>query len=93
MESSREKSFELESESKRLITDSYVRPGLRAIPMTSRVMAKNVLVLSMGFVFLFTAFDAIVNLQTSLNKEDGVGAWSVMAIYTGMMVSSMFMPK
>ncbi|KAK7500311.1 hypothetical protein BaRGS_00008534 [Batillaria attramentaria] len=70
-----------------------VTSELREIPMTKRQMFKNVLVLSLGFLFLFTAYQSMANLQTSLNKEDGVGAWSLSAIYVALIVSSMFLPK
>ncbi|KAK7500310.1 hypothetical protein BaRGS_00008533 [Batillaria attramentaria] len=65
----------------------------REIPMTKRQILKNVLVLSFGFMFLFTAYQSMANLQTSLNKEDGVGAWSLSAIYAALIVSCMFLPK
>lgn len=68
-------------------------PGPGDIPMTKRQILKNVLVLSFGFMFLFTAFQSMANLQTSLNKEDGVGAWSLSAIYAALIVSCMFLPK
>lgn len=66
---------------------------LRDIPMSRFKIFKNVLVLSFGFMFLFTAFQSMANLQTSLNKEDGVGAWSLSAIYAALIVSCMFLPK
>ncbi|XP_070201072.1 protein unc-93 homolog A-like isoform X2 [Littorina saxatilis] len=54
---------------------------------------KNVFVVSAGFLFLFTAFQSMANLQTSLNKEDGVGTYSLSAIYGGLIVSCAFLPK
>ncbi|KAL8590614.1 hypothetical protein ACOMHN_011050 [Nucella lapillus] len=54
---------------------------------------KNVVVVSVGFLFVFTSFQAISNLQTSLNKEDGVGAYSLSAIYAALILSCVFLPK
>ena len=58
-----------------------------------RQIFKNVLVVSFGFLFLFTAFQSMANLQTSLNKEDGVGAYSLSAVYAALIVSCIFLPK
>ncbi|KAK6981925.1 protein unc-93 A, partial [Biomphalaria glabrata] len=61
--------------------------------MTVKVILKNVFVVSLAFTFLFTAFNSMANLQTSLNKEDGVGAWSMSTIYVSLIVSCMFLPN
>ncbi|BFZ19852.1 hypothetical protein BsWGS_22891 [Bradybaena similaris] len=61
--------------------------------MSKRTILKNVFVVSLGFTFLFTAFSSMANLQTSLNKEEGVGAWSMSAIYVTMISSCMFLPN
>ena len=53
---------------------------------------KNFVVLSCGWVFVFTAFNAITNLQTSLNREDGVGVDSLTTIYSVQILSSLFLP-
>ncbi|KAK7109183.1 UNC93-like protein [Littorina saxatilis] len=63
------------------------------IPMTKLRIYKNVVVMSTGFLFLFTAFQSMANLQTSLNKEDGVGAYSLSSIYLALIVSCIFLPK
>ncbi|XP_012939457.2 protein unc-93 homolog A [Aplysia californica] len=60
--------------------------------MNKRQILKNVFVVSLGFTFLFTAFSAMSNLQTSLNKEEGVGAWSLSTVYVALIVSCMFLP-
>jgi hypothetical protein len=54
---------------------------------------KNVFVVSLGFLFLFTSFQSLANLQTSLNKEEGVGAYSLAAIYAALIFSCIFLPK
>ena len=62
-----------------------------APPFAKPQILKNVIVLSLGWAFLFTAFNAVANLQTSLNQEDGVGVKSLTTIYVGMIASSMFL--
>ena len=57
-----------------------------------RQILKNVFVISIGFTFLFTAFHAVANLQTSLNREGGVGVNSLATMYIAMIVSSLFLP-
>ncbi|KAM7395997.1 hypothetical protein PAMA_007329 [Pampus argenteus] len=53
---------------------------------------KNVLVVSLGFLFLFTAYGGLQSLQSSLNAEDGMGVASLSVIYASIIISSMFLP-
>ncbi|XP_044531416.1 protein unc-93 homolog A-like [Gracilinanus agilis] len=53
---------------------------------------KNVLVVSFGFLLLFTAYGALQNLQSSLNTEAGLGVATLSVIYASVIVSSMFLP-
>uniref|UniRef100_A0A8C3GBC3 Protein unc-93 homolog A n=2 Tax=Cyclopterus lumpus TaxID=8103 RepID=A0A8C3GBC3_CYCLU len=53
---------------------------------------KNVLVVSVGFLFLFTAYGGLQSLQSSLNAEQGMGVASLSVIYASIIVSSMFLP-
>ncbi|KAM9798243.1 protein unc-93 homolog A [Neosynchiropus ocellatus] len=53
---------------------------------------KNVLVVSLGFLFLFTAFGGLQSLQSSLNTEQGMGVASLSVIYASMNLSAMFLP-
>ena len=53
---------------------------------------KNLLVLCLAFLFQFTAFGAIGNLQSSLNTEANVGVNSLSIIYACLVVSSIFLP-
>ncbi|KAK3761070.1 hypothetical protein RRG08_022474 [Elysia crispata] len=61
--------------------------------MTKGQILKNVFITCVAFTFLFTAFNSMANLQTSLNKEKGVGAWSMATIYISLILSCMFLPK
>ncbi|XP_078130655.1 protein unc-93 homolog A [Sander vitreus] len=53
---------------------------------------KNVLVVSIGFLSLFTAYGGLQSLQSSLNAEQGMGVVSLSIIYASIIISSMFLP-
>ncbi|XP_031178285.1 protein unc-93 homolog A [Sander lucioperca] len=53
---------------------------------------KNVLVVSLGFLSLFTAYGGLQSLQSSLNAEQGMGVASLSVIYASIIISSMFLP-
>ncbi|XP_061756869.1 protein unc-93 homolog A isoform X3 [Nerophis ophidion] len=53
---------------------------------------KNVLVVSLGFLSLFTAYGGLQSLQSSLNAEEGMGVTSLSVIYASIIISSMFLP-
>ncbi|XP_061609790.1 protein unc-93 homolog A [Phyllopteryx taeniolatus] len=53
---------------------------------------KNVLVVSLGFLSLFTAYGGLQSLQSSLNAEEGMGVASLSVIYASIILSSMFLP-
>ncbi len=57
-----------------------------------RKILKNLVIVSCAFMFLFTAFQSLQNLQSSLNKDDGLGLVSLSVIYGALIVSCMFMP-
>uniref|UniRef100_A0A4W3HTQ8 Protein unc-93 homolog A n=1 Tax=Callorhinchus milii TaxID=7868 RepID=A0A4W3HTQ8_CALMI len=54
---------------------------------------KNVLVVSLGFFLLFTAFGGLQNIQSSLNSDDGLGVASLGVIYGALIFSSLFVPS
>ncbi|XP_020492728.1 protein unc-93 homolog A [Labrus bergylta] len=53
---------------------------------------KNVLVVSLGFLSLFTAYGGLQGLQSSLNAEQGMGVASLSVVYASIIISSMFLP-
>jgi len=55
-------------------------------------ITKNMLVVSSGFLFLFTAFQSLQNLQSSLNPDKGLGLASLSVIYAALILSCMFVP-
>ncbi|KAK2531461.1 hypothetical protein Q9233_005713 [Columba guinea] len=60
---------------------------------------KNVLVISFGFLLLFTAYGGLQSLQplflstqSSLHSAEGLGVASLSVIYAALILSSMFLP-
>ena len=50
------------------------------------------LVICTGFLFLFTAFQSLQALQTSLFIGSDIGPYSLAVIYGGLVLSSFFIP-
>ncbi|XP_041064955.1 protein unc-93 homolog A [Carcharodon carcharias] len=53
---------------------------------------KNILIVSFGFLLLFTAFGGLQSIQSSLNSDRGLGLASLSVIYAALILSSMFLP-
>ncbi|KAK1170739.1 hypothetical protein AOXY_G7665 [Acipenser oxyrinchus oxyrinchus] len=53
---------------------------------------KNILIVSFGFLLLFTAYGGLQSLQSSLNADQGLGTASLSVIYGAIILSSMFLP-
>ncbi|GBL76423.1 Protein unc-93 A [Araneus ventricosus] len=58
----------------------------------SRVI-KNLVVISSTFLMLFTAYDGLSMLQSTMNKEHNIGTISQAVVYGGFCISSMLLPK
>lgn len=61
-------------------------------PISKLRIIKNALVLSFGFLCLFTSFQALMNLQSTLNQEGDVGLISTAVIYAALILSCLFLP-
>ncbi|XP_002737723.1 protein unc-93 homolog A-like [Saccoglossus kowalevskii] len=53
---------------------------------------KNLLALSVAFTFNFTAFSSLQNLESSLNRDEGLGLASLSVIYGSLIVSCLIAP-
>ena len=56
------------------------------------VVYKNLLLIGLSWLFLFTAYSSISNLQSSLNNVDGLGTASLSTIYAALILSCLFLP-
>lgn len=66
---------------------------LQDIPMSKFQILKNVVAVSFGFLFLFTSFQSLTNLQSTLNKDEGIGTGGLSIIYGALVISCMFVPS
>ncbi|XP_059032511.1 protein unc-93 homolog A isoform X1 [Mustela lutreola] len=53
---------------------------------------RNVLVVSFGFLLLFTAYGGLQSLQSSLYSEEGLGVTALSSLYGGVLLSSTCLP-
>ncbi|KAM7135076.1 protein unc-93 homolog A [Molossus nigricans] len=53
---------------------------------------RNVLVVSLGFLLLFTAYGGLQSLQSSLYREEGLGVTVLSTLYGAVLLSSMLLP-
>ncbi len=56
-----------------------------------RIM-KNILLVGASWILLFTAFQSIANLQSSLNSDSGLGTISLSIIYITLIIGSILLP-
>ncbi|XP_053402238.1 protein unc-93 homolog A-like [Mercenaria mercenaria] len=59
--------------------------------MTKFAIFRNLLTVSFAFMLLFSAFHSFANLQSSLNKEDGLGTSGMAVVYAAMVLTSLFL--
>ncbi len=55
-------------------------------------LLKNVFLVGGSWILLFTAFQSIANLQSSLNSDSGLGTASLSTIYVALILGSIFLP-
>ncbi|XP_045110413.1 UNC93-like protein isoform X2 [Portunus trituberculatus] len=72
-------------------TEAVPEESLDHDPKVARIILKNIIIISIAFTFLFTAFNSMVNLQSSINKT--VGTVSLATIYAALVVSCCFLPS
>ena len=63
---------------------------VRLVPLSKRQAYTNLLILSLGFNFNFTAFLSFQVLQSSINTEGGLGTTGLAVLYAVMVMTSLF---
>ena len=58
-----------------------------------RTILKNIILISITFMVLFTSFQSMASLQSSINQVDGLGTYSLSIIYGALIISSQFTPS
>ncbi|GFT61547.1 UNC93-like protein [Trichonephila clavipes] len=61
--------------------------------MSKKRILKNLAIVCLGYFCLFSAYQALANLQSTLNTEDNIGVISQSIIYAALIFSSLFLPK
>lgn len=74
---------------KNIATTMLAKPPL----MSKGRILKNLIILCLGYFFLFSSYQALANLQSTLNSEDDLGVVSQSVIYAALIFSSLFLPK
>ena len=84
----------MENETNLVAANQYIEEQLtsKQLKRERRKITKNVYIISLGFLFLFTAFQSLQNLQSSLNKVEGLGFWSLCVIYAALILSCILVP-
>ncbi len=59
---------------------------------SKRKILRNLFIISLSWTFLFTAFQSMANLQSSLNSDSGIGTTSLSTIYITLVISCLFLP-
>ncbi|XP_064618625.1 protein unc-93 homolog A-like [Lineus longissimus] len=59
---------------------------------TSKGAVKNIVVLGVAFMFVYTAFVSLQSLQSTMNAKEGLGVASLCSIYTATLLSCFFAP-
>ncbi|GIY97911.1 UNC93-like protein [Caerostris extrusa] len=54
---------------------------------------KNLVVISSTFLMIFTAYDGLSMLQSTMNTEHNIGTISQAVVYAGFCISSLLLPK
>ena len=78
-----------QSSDKKLVTDDTPVPTVDIRSEKRRYM-KNLLVMSAAYFFLFSAYFALRNLQSSLNAVGGLGLYALSAMYCSLIFGSLF---
>ncbi|CAF0795983.1 unnamed protein product [Brachionus calyciflorus] len=77
-------SFEVD-ENKISLSESELKAAKRCI-------YKNLLIIGLSWVFLFTAYNSIANLQSSLNSDAGLGTIGLSITYVCFILSCLLLP-
>ena len=59
--------------------------------MSNVRILKNLIIVSFGFLLNFTAYGGLANLQSTLNKEDGLGVGGLATTYGALVISCLFL--
>lgn len=67
-------------------------PSAQEVKLEKRRITKNVILISLAFLFNFTSFGGLSRLQSSLHRIPNMGTINLAVLYTALMLSCMFLP-
>lgn len=82
----------MDTDSRSVCTKDVSKTVNECAYMSKPRIIKNLLILSLAFLLLFSAFMGLTNLQSTMNSEDNVGVISQSAIYVAFIISSCLLP-
>lgn len=71
---------------------SLPHPSKPAAMSQNRIL-KNLIIVCLGYLFLFSSYQGLANLQSTLNIEGNTGIVSQSVVYLALIFSSLFLPK
>ena len=77
---------------KEFTSTDQLKVDTRDLKKVRLIVYKNVFVIGLAWIFLFTAYTSIANLQSSLNSEGGLGTASLSTLYVALIISCIFIP-
>ena len=60
--------------------------------INKKLVFKNLIIIGLSWMFLFTAYNSIANLQSSLNTDAGLGTISLSVTYVAFILSCLLLP-
>lgn len=74
--------------------NNYITPpnDERDLKRKKRAVWKNLLVLAISFLMVYSSFAAIQNLQSTVNKDAGLGVIALSCFYASCVIASLFVP-
>jgi hypothetical protein len=76
-----------------LKSNASVDGSPKLVRAEKRRILKNILLISVSWLCLFTAFQGLQRLQSSLHRTDGMGVVTMSVLYAALAVSCLFLPK
>ena len=78
---------------KSIENEEIEKNALSTMKKTKRIIYKNVFIIGLAWILVFTAYQSMANLQSSLNKIKGLGTISLSMVYVSLIIGSLLLPS
>ena len=75
------------------VTTTRSAAAAEEVARQRRRVLKNVVLISVSFFFNFGSFAGLLRLQSTLNRDEGMGVITLSILYATLMISCLFLPK